>query len=122
MALVQVPSRGLPPLEELKEEEQEAPEELVAAAVSYLDGLLSFLTKAARNSWELPTSQDQLLVGGQTPRLHLLQVWLQLPAFGAAWPRDQLEGGAVSFDGSDPISGWRCNATLQLRALLLLAC
>ena len=38
-------------------------EELVGAAVSHLDGLLSFLMKAARNSWELPASQDQLLVG-----------------------------------------------------------
>lgn len=44
------------------EEDQEAPEALVAAAVSHLDGLLTFLTKAARNSWELPTSQVQLLV------------------------------------------------------------
>jgi hypothetical protein len=47
------------------EEGQEAPDELVAAAVSHLDGLLSFLTKAARNSWELPTSQVQLLVGAR---------------------------------------------------------
>ena len=30
-----------------------------------MDGLLSFLTKAARNSWELPTSQVQLLVGAK---------------------------------------------------------
>jgi hypothetical protein len=37
----------------------------VTAAVSHLDGLLSFLTKAARNSWELPTSQVQLLVGAK---------------------------------------------------------
>ncbi len=44
---------------------QEALEELVAAAMSHLDGLLSFLTKAARNSWELPTSQVQLLVGAK---------------------------------------------------------
>lgn len=49
------------PLEE--PEDQEAPEELVAAAVLHLDGLLSFLTKAARLGWELPTSQVQLLVG-----------------------------------------------------------
>ena len=40
-------------------------EELVALAVSHLDGLLSFLMKAARNSWELPTSQVQLLVGAK---------------------------------------------------------
>lgn len=46
-------------------EEQEAPEELVAATVQHLDGLLSFLTKAARNSWELPTSQVELLVGAR---------------------------------------------------------
>lgn len=52
------------PVEE-PEEDQEAPEELVAAAVLHLDGLLSFLTKAARNSWELPTSQVQLLVGAK---------------------------------------------------------
>lgn len=49
------------PLEEA--EDQEAPEELVAAAVLHLDGLLSFLTKAARLGWELPTSQVQLLLG-----------------------------------------------------------
>lgn len=64
MALVPAPSRGLSPGQE-PEEDQEAPEELVAAAVSHLDGLLSFLTKAARNSWELPTSQIQLLVGAK---------------------------------------------------------
>lgn len=67
--LAVVPSlRSLPgatqtqlPLEEA--EDLEAPEELVAAAVSHLDGLLSFLTKAARLGWELPTSQVQLLLG-----------------------------------------------------------
>ena len=37
----------------------------MALAVSHLDGLLSFLMKAARNSWELPTSQVQLLVGAK---------------------------------------------------------
>jgi hypothetical protein len=63
--LAMVPSPGRPaPLEEV-EEDQEAPEELVAAAVLHLDQLLSFLTKAARNSWELPTSQVQLLVGAK---------------------------------------------------------
>jgi hypothetical protein len=36
-----------------------------AASVFYLAGLLSFLMKAARNSWELPTSQVQLLVGAK---------------------------------------------------------
>ena len=48
-----------------REVDSEAPEELVAAAVTHLDGLLSFLTKAARLSWELPTSQVQLLVGAK---------------------------------------------------------
>jgi hypothetical protein len=65
MALVPAPGQPLPPLLEEHEEDQEAPEELVAAAVSHLDGLLSFLMKAARNSWELPTSQVQLLVGAK---------------------------------------------------------
>ena len=65
MALVPAPGQPLPPLLEEPEEDQEAPEELVAAAVSHLDGLLSFLMKAARNSWELPTSQVQLLVGAK---------------------------------------------------------
>jgi hypothetical protein len=51
------------PLEE--PEDLEAPEELVAAAVTHLDGLLSFLTKAARLGWELPTSQVQLLLGAK---------------------------------------------------------
>ncbi len=50
------------PLSPVLEEPEDAPEELVAAAVAPLDGLLPFLTKAARNSWELPTSQVQLLV------------------------------------------------------------
>ena len=65
-----------------------------AAAVSHLDGLLSFLMKEARNSWELPTSQVQLLVvakpqGPPSPDKGL--------AFGhlAARPGDQLEGGEV---------------------------
>ena len=51
------------PLSPVLDEPEEAPEELVAAALSHLDGLLSFLTKSARNSWELPASQVQLLVG-----------------------------------------------------------
>jgi hypothetical protein len=33
-----------------------------AAAVLHLDGLLSFLTKAARLGWDLPTSQDHILL------------------------------------------------------------
>jgi hypothetical protein len=40
-------------------------EGLVASAVQHLDGLLSFLTKASRNRWELPTSQLELLVGAR---------------------------------------------------------
>ncbi len=64
IALAPAPVRGLSPVEE-PQEDQEAPEELVDAAVSHLDGLLSFLTKAARNSWELPTSQVELLVGAK---------------------------------------------------------
>lgn len=54
-------TQGQLPLEEA--EDEEAPEELVAAAVLHLDGLLSFLTKAARLGWELPTSQVHLLLG-----------------------------------------------------------
>ena len=65
MALVPASGQPLPAALEEPEEDHEAPEELVAAAVSHLDGLLSFLTKAARNSWELPTSQVQLLVGAK---------------------------------------------------------
>lgn len=58
--------RPLPETSHLEEaEDVEAPEELVAAAVSHLDGLLSFLTKAARLGWELPTSQVQLLLGAK---------------------------------------------------------
>jgi hypothetical protein len=36
---------------------------LTGTDVFHLDALLFFLTKADRNSWELPTSQVQLLVG-----------------------------------------------------------
>lgn len=63
-ALAAVMAQQLPLVEEERDGE-EAPEELVAAAVAHLDGLLSFLTKAARNSWELPTSQVHLLVGAK---------------------------------------------------------
>ena len=45
---------------------------LWAAAVLHLDGLLSFLTKAARLGWELPTSQAQVLLG-EKPRGALLE-------------------------------------------------
>lgn len=65
VALVPAPGRSISTAVEEPEEDQEVPEELVAAAVAHLDGLLSFLTKAARNSWELPTSQVQLLVGAK---------------------------------------------------------
>ena len=44
---------------------QNALERLVTAAVSHLDGLLTFLSKAAQNSSELPNSQAQLLVGAK---------------------------------------------------------
>ncbi len=64
-ALVPALGQSISTAVEEPEEDQEAPEELVAAAVSHLDGLLSFLTKSARNSWELPTSQVQLLVGAK---------------------------------------------------------
>ena len=46
-------------------EDQETPEDLVAAEVEHLDRLLSFLTKAARLSWCLPTSRVELLVGAK---------------------------------------------------------
>jgi hypothetical protein len=65
LALVTSEARAPQVVLEDGEEDQEAPEELVAAAVTHLDGLLSFLTKAARLSWELPTSQVQLLVGAK---------------------------------------------------------
>jgi hypothetical protein len=53
----------LPLLEEPAD--QESPEDLVAAEVEHLDRLLSFLTKAARLSWQLPTSRVELLVGAR---------------------------------------------------------
>jgi len=43
----------------------DTPEDLVAAEVEHLDRLLSFLTKAARLSWCLPTSRVELLVGAK---------------------------------------------------------
>jgi hypothetical protein len=49
----------------LDEPDQESPEDLVAAEVEHLDRLLSFLTKAARLSWQLPTSRVELLVGAR---------------------------------------------------------
>lgn len=49
----------------LDEQDAETPEDLVAAEVEHLDRLLSFLTKAARLSWCLPTSRVELLVGAK---------------------------------------------------------
>ena len=64
-ALVPALGQGISTAVEESEEDQEVPEELVAATVSHLDGLLSFLTKVGRNSSKLPTSQVQLLVGAK---------------------------------------------------------
>ena len=44
---------------------QNAVGEPLSDVMPHLDGLLSSLTKAARNSGELPTSQAQLLVGAK---------------------------------------------------------
>lgn len=60
-ALAAAMAQQLPILQE--DDDSEAPEDLVAAEVEHLDRLLSFLTKAARLSWCLPTSKVQLLVG-----------------------------------------------------------
>jgi len=65
MVLVPAPGQAVSTVVVEPEEDEGAPGELMAASVSHLDGLLSFLTKAARNSWELPTSQVQLLVGAK---------------------------------------------------------
>ena len=62
MTLVPAPGQPLSPVLEEPKETQEEPEDLVGATVYHLDGLLSFLMKAARNNWEPPTSQVQLLV------------------------------------------------------------
>lgn len=43
--------------------EAQAPEDLVAAEVEHLARLLSFLAKAARLGWCLPTSRVELLLG-----------------------------------------------------------
>ena len=61
------------------EKDQEAPEKLRAAVIQHLHQLLSFLTKAARNSWELPTSQVEHLVGGQTAGDPHFPAWAHLP-------------------------------------------
>lgn len=64
-ALAAVMSQQLPHLQ--GEQDSETPEDLVQAEVEHLDRLLSFLTKAARLSWCLPTSRVELLLG-TTPR------------------------------------------------------
>jgi predicted short-subunit dehydrogenase-like oxidoreductase (DUF2520 family) len=65
VALVPSNVRNFPSaVAEEPEEVQEAPEALLAAAVSHVEGL-SCLTKAARNSWELPASLVQHLVGAK---------------------------------------------------------
>lgn len=69
---------------------------LKAAAVSHLDGLLSFLAKASQVSWEFPHLPGPASGGGQTPRDHLLQIRVHLKACWEARPGDQLEGGAAN--------------------------
>lgn len=64
-ALAAAMAQQLPLLQE--DQESETPEDLVQAEVEHLDRLLSFLTKAARLSWCLPTSKVELLLG-TTPR------------------------------------------------------
>jgi len=64
-ALAAAMAQQLPLLQE--EQDSETPEDLVQAEVEHLDRLLSFLTKAARLSWEIPTSKVELLLG-TTPR------------------------------------------------------
>ena len=62
---------------------------------------------------------DVVMTAEQAPEQgYLLQIRVQLPAFGAAWLGDQLEGGAVSFDDSSLNSGWHYRATLQIRTPL----
>lgn len=55
----------------LEEPDQETPEELVSAEVEHLDRLLSFLSKAARLNWCLPTSKVEMLVGARPRGLSL---------------------------------------------------
>ena len=62
-ALAAAMAQRLPLMQD--EPDEETPEDLVDAEVEHLDRLLSFLTKAARNSWCLPTSKVQLLVGAK---------------------------------------------------------
>ncbi len=64
-ALAAAMAQQLPLLQE--DQDSETPEDLVQAEVEHLDRLLSFLTKAARLSWCLPTSKVELLLG-TTPR------------------------------------------------------
>lgn len=92
MALVLAPGQPLLPVLEEPEETQEASKELVAAAASHLQGLLSFLMKAARNSWELPTSQVQLLVSAK-PR-------------GITFARYGSPSGLLGSTARRPAGGW----------------
>ena len=62
-ALAAAMAQQLPLLAE--DQDSETPEVLVQAEVEHLDRLLSFLTKAARLSWCLPTSRVELLVGAK---------------------------------------------------------
>jgi len=45
-----------------QEAEESPPDDLVAAEVEHLERLLSFLSKAARLGWSLPTSSVELLL------------------------------------------------------------
>ncbi len=65
-----------------------------AAAVLHIDGLLSFLTKAARLGWELPTSQVHLLVGTKPRRASLERYGFPFRASGkhgqeTSWREDR---------------------------------
>jgi len=48
-----------------QEAEESPPDDLVAAEVEHLDRPLSFLSKAARLRWSLPTSSLEISAGGQ---------------------------------------------------------
>ena len=48
---------------EVAEESQEALEDLIAAAFQYIARLFVFLTGVPLNSWELLTSEEQILDG-----------------------------------------------------------
>jgi hypothetical protein len=78
-------------LSDLPEEAEESPDDLVRAEVEHLDALLSFLTKAARFGWCLPTSRVELLIGGR-PR-------------GSAWERYGFVFRAAGKHGQE--TSWR---------------